>query len=48
MIEIFEEREVELLFYIAVLLVHGEIGGEVDGELLIADGVLQNALVGGL
>ena len=48
MIEVLEEREVELLFHIAVLLVHGEIGGEVDGKLLIADGVLQNALVGGL
>ena len=40
MIEVLEERKVELLFHIAVFLIHGEVCGEVDGKLLISDGVL--------
>ena len=47
MIEIFQEREIELFFDVAVLFAHGEVCGEVDGKLFVADGMFENALVGG-
>ena len=47
MVEVLEEGEVHLFFDVGVLFALREDGGEVDGELFVADGVFEDALVDG-
>ena len=45
MVEVFEKREIERLFDVAVLFPFGKLRRQIDCELLIADGMFENALV---
>ena len=45
MVKILQERKIQLVFDVFVLFALGEDGREVDGELLVADGVFEHTLV---
>ena len=48
MVKIFQQRKIKLFFDIGILFTESKIGGKIDCELLITDGVFENALIGRL
>ncbi len=48
MIEVFQKRKIEGFFDVKVLFALGKFGGEVDGELFVADRMLELTFVFGL
>ena len=48
MVKIFQQRKIELFFDVSILFTESKIGGKIDCELLITDGMFQDGFIGRL